>query len=163
MPAEEIGLDEARITDCTFSAAGGELRYDISHLHPDWGFLVQSYRIDSMDFAGRYIYTSEFLLFKQGEQVPSNFSTYPRPLKVALWQLIFAVKRRFFEQVKPDVVVHFIKQPNSVAQRLRLYETYLNLPDYIIDATTFDIVYLYAPAQEESEAREEFPYPFGEN
>jgi hypothetical protein len=163
MPAEEIALDEARITDCTFSATGGELRYDISHLHPDWGFLVQSYRIDSVDLTGRYIYTSEFVLFKQGEQVPISFASYPRALKAALWQVIFAVKRRFFEQVKPDIVVHFIKQPNSVAERLHLYQTYLNLPEYFIEATPFDIVYFHVPAQERAEQQGDFPYPFGTN
>lgn len=161
---EQVILEDARIDFCDWSVAGGSLRYDISHLHPDWGFLVQSYRIDTQDFDGHYIYTSEFILFRQGEAIPSNFSSYPREAKIALWKVIFAVKRKFFEEVMPDIVVHFIKQPKSVADRFQLYATYLNLPNYIIDTTVQDIVYVAtSPTDEDDDFPEFFPYPFGAN
>ena len=139
-------MEDTRIDFCDWSITGGSLRYDISYLHPDWGFLVQSYRIDTQDFEGRYIYTSEFLLFRRDEALPGNFSSYPREAKIALWKIIFAVKRKFFKEVRPAIVVHFIKQPESVAHRLPLYAAYLNLPDYSIATTRHDIVYIAAPA-----------------
>lgn len=158
---DQVSLEDTRIDYCDWSITGDSLRYDISHLHPEWGFLLQTYRIDSQDFDGRYIYTSEFTLFKRGESLPSNFSSYARDLKAALWKTIFAVKRKFFEEVEPAIVVHFIKQPKSVADRFRLYTTYLNLPNYIIDTTTQDIVYIAAPPTDEG--FKFFPVPFGVN
>jgi hypothetical protein len=81
-----------------------------------------------------------------------------------LWKIIFAVKRKFFEEVVPDIVVHFIKQPKSVAARFHLYATYLNLPNYIIDTTIQDIVYIAtSPTDEEDDFPEFFLYPFGAN
>ena len=145
--------------------AGSSLCYDISHRHPDWSFLVQSYRIDTQDFDGRYVYASEFILFKKGEAIPSNFSSYPREAKIALWKVRFAVKRKFFEKVVPDIAGHFIKQPKSVADRFHFYATYLNLPNYIIDTTIQDIVYVATTptAEEEDDFPEFFPYLFGAN
>lgn len=134
-------MEEARVLACDWGVNGGQLEYDISYLHPDWDLLIQSYRIDTTDYEGRPIYTSEFLLFKQGEAEPSDFSAYPKERKVELWKVVFAVKRKFFEEIEPALVVHFIKQPISVAHRYRLYSTYLALPNYRIDRTAHDIIY----------------------
>ena len=81
-------------------------------------------------------------------------------------KIIFAVKRKFFEEVVPDIVVHFIKQPKSVADRFHLYATYLNLHNYIIYSTIQDIVHIATSPTDEDEDNdfpEFFPYPFGAN
>lgn len=96
--------------------------------------------------------------------ISSNFSSYPREAKIELWKIIFAVKRKFFEEVVPDIVVHFIKQLKSVVDRFHLFATYLNLPNYIIDTTIQDIVYVTtSPTDEDDDFPEHFPYPFGAN
>lgn len=134
-------LEEEYVVECDWSKDGGSLTYDISYLHKDWDVLIQTYTIDSQDLAGRFIYGSEFLLFAKGAKVPSSFGKYAKELKAKLWEVIFAVKRRFFVEFKPDIVLHFIKQSYSVKQRFELYCKWLNFPDYDIDRTKHDIIY----------------------
>ncbi|RZK44624.1 MAG: hypothetical protein EOO61_03180, partial [Hymenobacter sp.] len=103
----QVTLDPTRFHS-GWTADGWQLTYDLSYLHPAWGQLIQTYQVISQDYEGQYIYESSFALYKQGEQVASSFASYPKQLKAVLWQIIFAVKRRFFEQVDPDIVTHFI-------------------------------------------------------
>ena len=134
-------LAEERIKSCDWDVSGGSLVYDISYLHPDFADVTQSYTIESVDWEGRLVYGSEFLFFKKGEAFPSDFGQYPKALKAQLWQVVFAIKRLFFEEVKPDIVLHFIKQPHSVAGRLELYQKQLALPGYLITRNSQEIVY----------------------
>ena len=131
-----------RIIECNWGIEGGIVEYDISYLHEEWDILSQSYRIESVTLEGYLVYTSEFLLFKKGEIVPSDFSSYSKKLKKKLWQLIFAVKRKFFDEVRPDVVEHFIKQPYSVEQRYKLYKKWLDPPGYDVEKTKHTIIYI---------------------
>ena len=134
-------LEEGRIIACDWSASGGTLTYDISHLHDDWDTLIQTYTVESQTFDGKLVYGSEFLLFAKGASIPSSFQKYAKAVKAQLWQIIFAVKKRFFEEVRPDIVTHFIKQPYSIKQRFALYCKWLVLPDYEADRTNYDIIY----------------------
>lgn len=143
--SEHFPLDETRILSCDWDEAGGSLEYDISYLHPDWRQLTQTYRIYSQTYEGQYIYYSEFRLYKYGEQAAASLRNYPKPLKAMLWQVIFAVKRKFFEEVRPAIVEHFIKQEHSVAQRHRLYAAHLSFPNYDIVCSEHDIVYFRLP------------------
>jgi hypothetical protein len=115
--------------------------YDISYLHEEWGLLTQTFTIFTMVDDGP-VYSSEFLLFRKGETLASNFSNYLREEKKELWKVIFAIKKRFFEEVQPAEVEHFIKQPHSVRKRLPIYQTYLNLPEYDIQTTRQTIKYI---------------------
>jgi hypothetical protein len=126
-------VEEAHILDCNWSEAGGQLEYDLHYLHPDWGLLIQSYEVISQNYEGQLIYGSEFTLHKYQQAADSSFSRYPKPLKAYLWKIIFAVKRKFFEEVKPAVVTHFIKQTHSGIQRYHLYAKHLDLPNYDIE------------------------------
>lgn len=80
-------LEESRILLCDWGFAGGRLVYDISHLHPDWDVVIQSYDVRSVTTEGELIYTSDFQLFRGGEAAPSDFSAYPSKLKGQLWAL----------------------------------------------------------------------------
>ncbi|MBF9239795.1 hypothetical protein I2I05_20545 [Hymenobacter sp. BT683] len=137
----ELVFLEERILACDWDVSGGSLEYDISDLHPDFDVLIQSYTVESVDFEGRLVYGSEFLFFKKGRKIPSNLSRYPKAIKAALWQIVFSVKRKFFEEIKPDIVLHFIKQPHSVEERFKLYSKYLNLPNYTIEKSKHEIIY----------------------
>ena len=128
-------LDEARIFSCDWSVAGGSLAYDLSHLEADWSRVVQAYEVRSITHEGQFVYNSEFLLFKTSSDIPANFSGYPTVAKRRLWQVIFAIKQRFLDEVRPDVVEHFIKAPYGAAARLALYQRYLNLSDYDVALT----------------------------
>ena len=128
-------LDEALILTCDWSVAGGTLAYDISHLEADWSRVVQAYEIRSITYDGKFVYNSEFQLFKTGSDIPANFSAYPTAAKRRLWQVIFAIKQRFLDEVRPDVVEHFIKAPYGAAARLALYQRHLNLSDYDVMLT----------------------------
>ncbi len=136
-----LELEEARIIECDWNTSGGTLTYDISHLHDDWDTLTQTYTVESQTLDGKLVYGSEFLLFAKGANVPSSFQRYPKAVKAKLWQLIFVVKKKFFEDVQPDIVTHFIKQPHSIKQRFVLYYKWLALPDYDVDRTNYDIIY----------------------
>lgn len=145
----QIALDQARILFSGWTAEGWQLIYDISYLHPDWDQLIQTYRVDTQTHEGQLIYTSEFRLYLQGQAVASNFSAYPKPEKAKLWQVIFAVKRLFFEEEQPDIVEHFIKQDYSAEARCALYTKYLSLPNYQVVMSRFDFVYVRLPAADE--------------
>lgn len=138
---QQVALDKTRILSCDWDEHGGSLVYDISHLHPEWSQLVQTYRIDSQTYGGHYIYTSEFRLYKRGEDVASDLAAYPKPLKAELWKIVYAVKDKFFEEVQPAIVTHFIKQPYSVGKRSRNYRKYLSFPNYDIVCSGSDITY----------------------
>ena len=127
--------------ECDWSASGGTLTYDISHLHGDWDVLIQTYTVESQTLDGKLMYGSEFVLFAKGASIPSSFQKYAKAVKARLWQIIFAVKKKFFEEVQPDIVTHFIKQPHSIKQRFALYCKWLALPDYEVDRTNYDIIY----------------------
>ena len=135
-------LEKARIRYCQWDYAGGSLEYDISYLHPDWDLVIQTYEVRSVTHDGKLVYASDFALYRAGSVIPADFSAYPKLYKQRLWEVIFAVKRKFFEEVRPDAVEHFIKAPYLVEARLALYRAYLSLPDYTIEQTNTTFTYL---------------------
>lgn len=126
-------IESDRIITCDWSQDGGAFEYDLSYLHPDLGVLVQEYRISSMTYEGKQIYQSDFSLFAAGSVEPGNFSYLPKEIKKKLWDVIFAVKRRFFNECKPDIVEHFIDEAHSIEQRFELYKKQLAPPEYDIE------------------------------
>ena len=88
------------------------------------------------------IYTSDFTLFRHGSVVPADFSEYPAAHKRPLWEVIFAIKQRFLDEVRPDIVEHFIKAPYRVAQRLALYQKRLDLQDYDVEQTSHTFTFI---------------------
>ncbi|MBF9219740.1 hypothetical protein [Hymenobacter ruricola] len=102
-------------------------------MHPELGALVQEYRINTTTYEGKRIYQSDFSLFGPDSVVPGNFDHLPAAVKTHLWKIIFAVKRKFFEEIKPEIVEHFISQEYSVEHRYQLYCRQLALPNYNID------------------------------
>ena len=104
-------LEADRIRFCDWSTAGGSLEYNISHLHPGWDVVIQAYEVRSVTHDGRLVYASDFTLYRAGSAVPADFSGYAKADKQQLWGVIFDIKRKFFAEVQPDVVEHFIKAP----------------------------------------------------
>ena len=135
-------LEESRIRFCDWSKAGGSLEHDISHLHPEWDVVIQAYEVRSVTHDGKLVYASDFTLYRAGSAVPADFSRYPKTDKQRLWAVIFDIKRRFFAEVQPDVVEHFIKAPYQVETRLALYQLYLDLPDYEVEQTNTTFTFL---------------------
>ncbi len=68
-----------------------------------------------ISYEEQLIYTSDFTPFRHGSAVPADFSEYSVAHKRGLWEIIFAIKQRFLEEVHPDIVEHFIKAPYQVA------------------------------------------------
>jgi hypothetical protein len=130
---DQVELAQTYLVSCGWTEDGWQLIYDISYLHSDWDQLIQTYKVASQTYEGRLIYESSFTLFKRQEHAPCSLASYPEPLKAELWKVIFAIKRKFFAEVEPEIVVHFIKQEHSVEQRYQLYTKYLALPNYKIE------------------------------
>ncbi|AMR26957.1 hypothetical protein A0257_07440 [Hymenobacter psoromatis] len=135
-------LEEARIRSCDWDEAGGSLEYDISHLHPAWDVVIQAYEIRSVTHDGHLVYASDFTLYRRGSAVPADFSSYPKAAKQQLWAIIFAIKRKFFVEVRPAVVEHFIKAPYQAETRLALYQLHLDLRDYDVALTSTTFTFL---------------------
>ena len=135
-------LEASRIRFCDWSKAGGSLEYDISYLHPDWEVVIQTYEVRSVTHDGKLVYASDFTLYLAGSAVPADFSHYPKVDKQRLWSVIFDIKRRFFAEVQPDVVEHFIKAPYRVETRLALYKLHLDLQDYDVVQTKTTFTFL---------------------
>ena len=104
--------------------------------------VIQTYEVRSVTHDGKLVYASDFALYRAGSVIPADFSAYPKPHKQRLWEVIFAIKRRFFEEVRPDMVEHFIKAPHRVEARLALYKAYLSLPNYVIEQTNTTFTFL---------------------
>ena len=135
-------LDNARILFCDWNKAGGSLEYDISHLHPTWSVVIQAYDVRSVTHDGRLIYSSDFTLYLAGSAVPADFSRYAKEDKRRLWEVIFAIKRKFFTEVQPDIVEHFIKAPYRAETRLALYRLHLDLQAYDVAQTNTTFTFL---------------------
>lgn len=134
-----------------------QFEYNIRYLHPDWGLLIQTYRILYVNHEGQAVYGSDFTLHKYHEAADSDFSRYAKPLKVELWKLIFAIKRRFFEEFKPNSVIHFIDQAHSIDERYRRYVKYLTLPEYaILREGKHVFIYVRNPPIEEADRPVDF-------
>lgn len=112
---------------------GGSLEYDISDLHPTLSVLLQEYQINSTTYEGKRIYQSDFYLFGPNEIIPGNFQYLPQSIKNHLWEVVFSIKRRFFEEIKPEIVEHFISQEHSLPQRYRRYCNQFSVMGYTID------------------------------
>ena len=65
--------------------------------------------------------------------VPGDFSYLPKEIKQELWDVVFAIKRKFLDEHKPDIVEHFIDEAHSIEQRFDLYKKRLAPPDYDIE------------------------------
>lgn len=116
--------------------------YNINYLHEEWGVITQTYTPYTTNDDGEPVYSSEFLLFRKGAIVPSDFSNYSKELKSEIWKIVTAIKKRFFAEIKPAEVEHFIKQPYSVEERFPIYYKYLNLPEYNILKRKQTITYI---------------------
>ncbi|RZL14196.1 MAG: hypothetical protein EOO62_06095 [Hymenobacter sp.] len=126
-------IEDDRINWCDWTADGGALEYDLNYLHPELGVLLQEYQVNPTTYEGKLIYQSDFYLFEVNALIPGDFQKLPRLIKSEPWEIIFAVKRKFFEEIKPEIVEHFIGREHSLEQRFALYCDKLNLPDYEID------------------------------
>ncbi|UOE32600.1 hypothetical protein MTP16_15850 [Hymenobacter monticola] len=135
-------LDEARVRFCDWNESGGSLEYDISHLHDDWDVVIQTYEVRGISYEEQLIYTSDFTLFRQGSAVPEDFARYPAAHKRQLWEIIFAIKQRFLDEVRPAIVEHFIKAPYGVTQRLALYRKHLDLREYDVEQTSHTFTFI---------------------
>lgn len=126
-------IENDRINWCDWTNDGGALEYDLSYLHPDLGILLQEYQVSSTTYEGKRIYQSDFYLFGVDNSVPGDFRHLSPQIKNELWEVVFAIKRRFFEEIKPEVVEHFIDQEYSIEKRYKTYCNRLRLSDYEID------------------------------
>lgn len=126
-------IESDRINWCDWTNDGGALEYDLSYLHPELGILLQEYQVSSTTYEGKRIYQSDFYLFGVDSSVPGDFQHLPPQIKNELWKVVFAIKRRFFDEIKPEIVEHFIDQEYSIEKRYKTYCNRLNLPDYETD------------------------------
>ncbi len=91
-------LENDKINWCDWTADGGALEYDLSYLHPELGVLLQEYQINSTTYEGKLIYQSDFYLFGTDNAMPGDFRHLPRETKDQLWEVIFAIKRKFLKK-----------------------------------------------------------------
>lgn len=141
-PEESIDLKAEHIVIVDWYNPAIGFVYDISYLHEEWGVVTQTYTPYTTNNDGDPIYSSEFLLFRRGETIPSDFSNYAEELKIEIWKIVIAIKKKFFEEIQPVEVEHFIKQPYSVKQRFPIYYKYLSLPEYNILKRRQTITYI---------------------
>lgn len=138
-------IENERLLACDWTDDGGFLEYDIRYLHPELGVLLQEYRVISIDYDGKRVFGSEFSIFGIDSALPGDFSWLPAATKTQLWEVIFAIKGKFFDEIKPDIVEHFIDQAHSISQRYELYCKHLRPTNYEITKTNYTIVYRKTP------------------
>jgi len=126
-------IEDDRINWCDWTSDGGTLEYDLSYLHPELGVLIQEYQVSSTTYEGKRIYQSDFYLFGLNDAVSGDFRHLSSEIKKQLWEVVFAIKRKFFDEIKPEIVEHFIDQEYSIEKRYKIYHSGLNLPDYEIN------------------------------
>lgn len=126
-------IENETIVACDWNEDGEILEYDISHLHPDLGVLLQEYSVSSTTYEGKRIFQSSFSLFAADSDDVGEFSYLPKEIKMQLWDLVFAVKLKFFNECHPDIVEHFIDGAYSVERRFKLYRDKLTPVGYDIE------------------------------
>lgn len=132
MENEEI-IENERIIACDWNDAGGILEYDISYLHTDLGVLLQEYSVSSTTYEGKRIFQSSFSLFASNSDEVGNFTHLPKEIKTRLWDVVFAIKLKFFSECHPDIVEHFIDGTYSIERRYELYRSKLHPTGYDIE------------------------------
>lgn len=126
-------IEDDRILACDWNENGGVLEYDIGYLHPDLGVLLQEYSVSSTTYEGKRIFQSSFSLFASNSAEVGEFSYLPKDVKRRLWDIVFAIKLKFFVEYRPDIVEHFIDGAYSIARRCELYRSKLNPTGYDIE------------------------------
>lgn len=119
----------------TFKQNQAVLSCDISHLHPELGRLVQTFKEedDAFPFVGDLrLFVSSFVLYPPDSAIPTNFSRLGREVADKIWQEVFALKNAFLEKKIADIIQHIVKHPFSVERRLELYRVGLVLTNYDI-------------------------------
>ena len=114
-------IEDDRIIACDWNENGGVLEYDISYLHPDLGVLLQEYTVSSTTYEGKRILQSSFSLFASNSEEVGEFSYLSKEIKNRLWDVVFAIKLKFFRECNPDIVEHFIDGAYSIGRRYELY------------------------------------------
>lgn len=132
MDNEEI-IEADRVIACDWDENGGVLEYDISYLHPDLGVLLQEYIVSSTTYEGKRILQSSFSLFASNSEEVGEFSYLSKEIKNRLWDLVFAIKLKFFRECNPDIVEHFIDGVYSIESRYELYRSKLKPIGYDIE------------------------------
>lgn len=131
MESDEI-IRNDRIITCDWNENGGILEYDVSYLHPDLGVLLQEYSVSSMTYEDKRIFQSSFSLFGVTSETAADFAYLSKEIKEQLWNVVFAIKLKFFSECRPDIVEHFIDGAYSVERRYELYRKKLAPPGYDI-------------------------------
>ena len=126
----EVIIENERVITCDWSEDGGVLEYDISYLHPDLSILLQEYSVSSTTYEGKRIFQSSFSLFALNSDEVGDFTHLPKQIKMRLWDVVFAVKLKFFNECHPDIVEHFIDGAYSVEHRYELYRNKLTPVGY---------------------------------
>ena len=126
-------IEDDRIITCDWNENGGALEYDISYLHPDLGVLLQEYTVSSTTYEGKRIFQSSFSLFASNSDEVGAFPYLPKEIKIRLWDVVFAIKLKFFVEYYPDIIEHFVDGTYSIERRYELYRNKLNPAGYDIE------------------------------
>jgi hypothetical protein len=107
---------------------------NLSAIHPSLGNLVQYFTRNDEDYEhlldGRIYWESTFQLLIPDGTATMNARDLPRPEKDRVWQEVFRLKKLFFQEKNPDVVIHRVKHGIPLEARIARYREHLTLPDY---------------------------------
>lgn len=129
----DIRIENERIITYEWDENGGALEYSLGYLHPDLDVVIQEYYVSSTTYEGKRIFQSSFSLFAPNSQEPGDFSYLPREIKKQLWDVVFAIKVKFFEEHHPDIVEHLVDGTYSLERRYELYRNKLTPTGYDVE------------------------------
>ena len=119
-----------------FTDLGTALTSNLGYIHPSLGNLVQYFVRDDENYEhlmdGRIYWESIFQLLVPDGAATMSARELSKPEKERIWEEIFRLKRMFFQEVNPDVVIHRVKYGIPIEARLARYRQQLDLPDYYI-------------------------------
>jgi hypothetical protein len=131
-----VSSSQSEFASYSFGHDQAILLSNLSAIHPSLGNLVQYFTRNDEDYEhlldGRIYWESTFQLLIPDGTATMNARDLPRPEKDKIWDEVFRLKKLFFQEKKPDVVIHRVKHGIPLEKRIERYREQLILPDYDI-------------------------------
>ena len=119
------------------------VKHSISYINPKLDYVLQRYiQIGVNTSLNAPVIESSFSIFKKELEEPISIKDYPYEVKRKVSDIVFTLKKTYFETYQPEVVEHFIKQEHDFEKVKSIFERKLNLSNYNIESLNNLIVYI---------------------
>jgi len=119
------------------------VKHSISYINPKLDYVLQRYiQIGVNTTLNVPVIESSFSIFNKELEEPISIKDYHYEVKRKVSDIVFTLKRTYFETYQPEIVEHFIKQEHDFEKVKSVFVRKLNLSNYKIESLSNLIVYI---------------------